>query len=358
MNTMNSNIKIILLALVTLNVSCGPSSSNQVSKTTKSIASEEQPPAIEIPEEPLPPTLPPVDDDNSGDNDEVPVTDNPNPDLNEELCYYEKQNTKEVCLPLSLATNDELSTRYNYLNPKTDSSFPRGSVAHQYRSPMHFLNLKINEPSTQLTQHFKLDELMQIKKGPYGLFSPLVLFYVEQLRSDVGKSLNINSGYRSPGYNALIGGAKWSRHMYGDAIDFTISGRTLKQAKDLCLKHGASFYQLYKTHIHCDWRNSPLDENLYGPQLTGQAVFNYATAEKHSEIQVNQLENGWILSVDTEFVEDSSEELSYEWTIRNGKEVWSEDNPTVVLPKSKKAYIVEVLVGGSMKLRTQINPNK
>ncbi len=46
---------------------------------------------------------------------------------------------------------------------------------------------------------------------------------LEVIRKALGVSMNINSGYRSPGYNARIGGASRSQHMYGKAADISTS---------------------------------------------------------------------------------------------------------------------------------------
>jgi hypothetical protein len=348
---MSKNLIYFTIAVVLLNISCGQNSENYVSKESTNLVTE-TPPLIDNPNPP-----PISDPDPNEDHSNIEDPDLVKPEQPEELCYYGEQKT-EKCLTLSLASEEELNTRYRYLNPNTNSSFPRGAIQHQYRSPLKYLDLNFHSPETQLTQNFKLDELMQTKKGPYAIYSPLALYYIQKMRLDSGRSININSGYRSPGYNALIGGAKWSRHMYGDALDFTVSGRTLNQAKELCLKHGASFFQLYKTHIHCDWRNSPLNEKIFGPQVTSQAFFTTAMAEKNSQILVESQGEFLKLSVKTDFVEDNSEELHYEWLIRNGKDSWSSNDPILLLPKSKRAYTIDVVVGGSINLKTQIAPQK
>ena len=46
----------------------------------------------------------------------------------------------------------------------------------------------------------------------------------EQLQGALGMVLPISSAYRSPEHNRKVGGAKRSRHMQGDAIDFDVSG--------------------------------------------------------------------------------------------------------------------------------------
>ena len=65
------------------------------------------------------------------------------------------------------------------------------------------------------------------------ILSPEVLSHIQALRDEVQKAVHIHSAYRSPGYNAGISGsAKWSRHMYGDAIDFHIEGEDFDKIKD------------------------------------------------------------------------------------------------------------------------------
>jgi uncharacterized protein YcbK (DUF882 family) len=52
---------------------------------------------------------------------------------------------------------------------------------------------------------------------------------LQVLRDAIGKSITINSGYRSPKYNAKIGGVKNSQHVKGKASDLRVSGMTPKE---------------------------------------------------------------------------------------------------------------------------------
>lgn len=51
---------------------------------------------------------------------------------------------------------------------------------------------------------------------------------VQRARNHFGKPAIIVSGYRSPPYNRKIGGARNSRHMSGEAIDFFIKGTSAR----------------------------------------------------------------------------------------------------------------------------------
>jgi uncharacterized protein YcbK (DUF882 family) len=52
---------------------------------------------------------------------------------------------------------------------------------------------------------------------------------LQVLRDAIGKSIIINSAYRSPEYNKKIGGVKDSQHLKGNASDITVKGMTPKE---------------------------------------------------------------------------------------------------------------------------------
>jgi hypothetical protein len=45
---------------------------------------------------------------------------------------------------------------------------------------------------------------------------------VQQIRSGLGRPLIISSSFRSPEHNRDVGGASFSRHLYGDAVDIDV----------------------------------------------------------------------------------------------------------------------------------------
>ena len=49
---------------------------------------------------------------------------------------------------------------------------------------------------------------------------------LQVLRDELKSPIIINSGYRSPNYNARVGGAKRSQHLIGTACDIVVIGHT------------------------------------------------------------------------------------------------------------------------------------
>jgi hypothetical protein len=74
----------------------------------------------------------------------------------------------------------------------------------------------------QVAENFSLNEYVRIpeRNGDDHIYiDAQIAWHAQQLRSAWGGPLILTSTYRSPEYNAAIGGATFSRHMYGDAVD-------------------------------------------------------------------------------------------------------------------------------------------
>lgn len=87
----------------------------------------------------------------------------------------------------------------------------------------------------QLTKNFTLGEFAchDAKNTPVPKeLIPNVRLLAENLqvlRDDIGEPLFVHSGYRTPRYNQLIGGARQSQHPKGKAGDVTAKNFTPKQ---------------------------------------------------------------------------------------------------------------------------------
>lgn len=83
---------------------------------------------------------------------------------------------------------------------------------------------------------------------------------LQVLRDHVDKTITINSGYRSPEHNKAVGGAKFSRHVIGDAADIKVAGMTPKAVAAIIeqliaegkMKQGG--LKAYATFVHYDCR--------------------------------------------------------------------------------------------------------
>jgi uncharacterized protein YcbK (DUF882 family) len=81
---------------------------------------------------------------------------------------------------------------------------------------------------------------------------------LQVLRDEIGESLTINSGYRSPSWNKKIGGVKSSMHLKAMASDLVCKSLTPKQLKSVIeklikegkMKNGG--IGLYPSFVHYD----------------------------------------------------------------------------------------------------------
>lgn len=110
--------------------------------------------------------------------------------------------------------------------------------------------------SIKLSPHFKVYEF-RCKDNTDPIFISITLVNVlENIRKHFNKPVIINSAYRNPAYNAMIGGAKNSTHMYGMAADIHINGVTPKQIADFAetLMPDSGGIGIYDNFCHIDVR--------------------------------------------------------------------------------------------------------
>jgi uncharacterized protein YcbK (DUF882 family) len=109
----------------------------------------------------------------------------------------------------------------------------------------------------QASQNFKLSEF-QCKCGcqQVKLHSEL-LRRLQAIRTETGRAVVINSGYRCPAHNRAVGGASGSQHLHGRAADITIQGLNIQAQRAICEKYFADGGVGYgKTFTHVDVRGS------------------------------------------------------------------------------------------------------
>ena len=107
----------------------------------------------------------------------------------------------------------------------------------------------------QLTQNFELSEFLIGNEDAiltnYQMNNlVMVASRLQVIRDITGKSIHINSGFRTKEHNAEVGGATGSYHTLGMAADIRIDGMTPAEVQLLLLgwSGGLGFYDTF-THI-------------------------------------------------------------------------------------------------------------
>jgi|GEM_PF-787971 len=167
----------------------------------------------------------------------------------------------DQCFPgVSAAGNSNLQ----YL----DGSFlNQGNV--DYTPPASFITLTpgIIESNPIISGNLRLCDVTRCDEGARAgnqvYIDPFAVAQLNLVSNNLG-GLQVNSGYRSPGYNAALRqrnprAAAHSRHQYGDAFDIAITdNNTQSQIQSACYAAGATNVYTYGSgsHVHCDWRGA------------------------------------------------------------------------------------------------------
>jgi hypothetical protein len=284
---------------------------------------------------------------------------------NGQVCYPGLNNVP-ACFKLTpLDSSIEQSPLYRYLDPEEDPSFPEEFDGAQYRAPTRAIDLRQSRGSQELTEHFTRAELMlgNDQRGQYGIFSPAAAAQLEKVRMEADEAITVSSGYRSPGQNGVIGGAQWSRHTFGDGVDLVVESAEYEKLGKTCLKHGANFCQVYTDHVHCDWRELPLDGAFFAkpnpPQPSPLSSLTYRI-EQASRITVSAKRRGaWgraqtlVLGVET-WVEDDGTP-TYQWEIEDDKgTIQRSRGPTVEIRGKKGVYRATATAGECLSVTRQL----
>ena len=171
----------------------------------------------------------------------------------DQVCFLGPNRSHDACVPIVAIGN---ASGYSYPSP----------LNNNYRRPVKYIDLDAVSSDTKIAPNFRLGEIAQRSKGRYAIVQPHAVEKLQEMRDKRG-ALRINSGYRSPGYNASISGsATRSRHMYGDAYDLKPLSSSINQLESTCTSVGGKLVE-YNSHVHCDFRFTPQDTNFYGSAL-------------------------------------------------------------------------------------------
>lgn len=104
---------------------------------------------------------------------------------------------------------------------------------------------------------------------------------LEPLRTKLGKSISVSSGYRSTLVNAAVGGATKSQHLKGEAADIHVEGLSTQQLFEKIIELDLPFDQLiqeFDSWVHISYKaKNNRKEALYAKKnANGKAVFTKA----------------------------------------------------------------------------------
>lgn len=108
----------------------------------------------------------------------------------------------------------------------------------------------------KLSQNFNLDEFTQSESAKrLGISNEptpevivnlqlLVTNVLQPLRTALGRSIRVTSGYRSPAVNKAVGGVKSSQHSEGKAVDIVVDGMSPHDVVQFLLNMNIEFDQV------------------------------------------------------------------------------------------------------------------
>ncbi|MBE5875639.1 MAG: DUF882 domain-containing protein [Lachnospiraceae bacterium] len=83
---------------------------------------------------------------------------------------------------------------------------------------------KSKQGKQKLSANFLVREFACKDKSDVVFVSPELVQVLQSIRDHFGKTVKINSAYRTPPYNKKVKGTIYSQHQYGTAADIKVTG--------------------------------------------------------------------------------------------------------------------------------------
>ncbi len=120
---------------------------------------------------------------------------------------------------------------------------------------------KANNGNKKLSGNFTVKEFACNDGSDAVLVAPRLVMVLQTIRDHFGVPVTINSAYRTPQYNAKVGGVAHSQHCYGTAADITVKGQkpetVAAYARTIMPDWGG--VGIYSTFTHVDVRETKSD---------------------------------------------------------------------------------------------------
>lgn len=116
----------------------------------------------------------------------------------------------------------------------------------------------LNQSTHQISEHFKVREFAQKDfRCDKVIVDTELIDVLEDIRAHFNKPVIVTSGYRTPEYNAKIGGVKNSQHTKGTAADIKVSGIPAREIQKYLKHKYPDKYGIgsYLTFTHIDIRD-------------------------------------------------------------------------------------------------------
>lgn len=117
---------------------------------------------------------------------------------------------------------------------------------------------------TKLTTNFRVREFKCNDGSDTIKIDSDLVSYLQKIRDWAGKSVTINSGYRTESYNKTVGGSKSSYHVKGQAADIVVSGKTSLEVARKAESLGMKGIIKYDNFVHVDTRSTKYYSNNGG----------------------------------------------------------------------------------------------
>lgn len=142
--------------------------------------------------------------------------------------------------------------------------------------------------NVKLSKDFSVKEFACKNGADTILIDTQLVEILQRIRDHFGKSVTINSAYRTPSYNASVGGVRNSQHTKGAASDIVVNGvnpmEVAQYAEYLMPTSGG--IGLYKTFTHIDVRSTRARWKNYGKEITVAGFGGYSEPKKSEYISV------------------------------------------------------------------------
>lgn len=126
----------------------------------------------------------------------------------------------------------------------------------------YFTIKELTESTTATIKELDNTPTEQVEKN----LTILVEKILDPLREMYGKSIIVNSGYRSPEVNVAVNGSKTSQHVLGEAVDITAGSKKENKKLFELIRDNFEFDQLINENnyswIHVSYREGRLRKQI------------------------------------------------------------------------------------------------